>query len=168
MKKAEISAQHLDHMGHAELLAAVRYDPLTGIFTRRKSAGNAKAGTRIGSHCGKGYLKAKVLGEYVKLHRLAWFYMKGVWPQQEIDHRNQIKDDNRFDNLRDVDTSTNCSNQTGARKNNRVGIQGVHKIKKTGRYRAACSINSVKHHLGVFATAVEAGNAYRAFKEANT
>ncbi len=155
-------------MNHAELLEAVHYDPLTGIFTRRKSAGNVKAGSRIGSHCSKGYLKAMVLGKYVKLHRLAWFYMKGKWPRQEIDHKNQIKDDNRFDNLRDVDTSTNCLNQTGARKNNYVGIQGVHLIQKTGRYRATCSIKSVKHHLGVFATADEAGAAYRAFKEANS
>lgn len=168
MKTAEITVEYKDHMAHADLLKAVHYDPLTGLFTRRKSAGNAKAGTLIGSYCNKGYLKAMVLGKYVKLHRLAWFYMNGVWPQQEIDHRNRVKDDNRIDNLRDVGTSTNCSNQTGARRNNLVGIQGVHKIKKTGRYRAACSINSVKHHLGVFATAVEAGIAYRAFKEANT
>ena len=77
MKTSEITVEYIDHMAHAELLAAVHYDPLTGIFTRRKSAGNAKAGTRIGSRCSKGYLKAKVLGEYVKLHRLAWFYMRG-------------------------------------------------------------------------------------------
>lgn len=155
-------------MEHAALLKEVHYDPLSGVFTRLKSAGNRKVGSRIGTRCHKGYLKARVLGEYVKLHRLAWFYMKGAWPQHEIDHKNQIKDDNRFDNLRDVDTSTNCLNQTGPRRNNRTGTQGVHLIKKTGRYRATCSIRGTKHHLGVFATEEEAGAIYRAFKKAHT
>lgn len=155
-------------MNHAELLQAVHYDPLTGVFIRRKSAGNAKAGSRIGSRCSKGYLKAMVLGKYVKLHRLAWFYMTGKWPQLEIDHKNGIKDDNRFDNLRDVDTSTNCSNQSGPRRNNLLGVQGVHLITKTGRFRAVCSVSGKKYHLGTFATPEEAGLAYQTFKKANT
>lgn len=154
-------------MNHDELLLAVHYDPQTGVFTRRKSAGNSKAGSKIGSRSKKGYVKAMVLGKYVKLHRLAWFYVTGTWPNDTIDHINQVKDDNRFVNLRDVDNSTNCMNQTGPRVNNSIGVQGVHLIRKTGRYRATCTIRGVKHHIGVFETAEEAGAAYISFKEAN-
>lgn len=150
-------------MEHSKLLAYLNYNPATEVFTRKVSAGNTKAGSIVGSQDKKGYLKALVLGQYVKLHRLAWFYVYGIWPDQ-LDHINQIKTDNRLVNLREVDTSTNCVNQTGARKNNQSGYQGVHLIQKTGRYRACCSVQGVKHHIGVFATAEEAHEAYKAFK----
>jgi len=88
------------------------------VFLLEKiAAGNTKAGSTIGNIDAKGYLKAMVLGKYVKLHQLAWFYCFGAWPKQ-LDHINQVKTDNRITNLREVDTSTNCLNQTGPRKNN--------------------------------------------------
>lgn len=104
------------------------------------------------------------MGKYVKLHQLAWFYMTGSWAGQ-IDHINGVKDDNRWSNLREVDTSTNCLNQQKARKNNTLGMQGVHQIKKTGKYRATCTVKRKKHHLGVFSTAAEAHSAYLQFKQ---
>jgi hypothetical protein len=151
-------------MNHQELLSAVDYDPVTGIFTRKVAAGNTKAGSVIGNPTKKGYLKALVLGKYVTLHRLAWFFVHGEWPEQAIDHKNTIKTDNRLDNLRDCSTSVNCLNQRDPRINNALGLHGVHQIKKTGRYRASCTINGKKTHLGVFATPEEASQAYKAFK----
>lgn len=144
----------------------VTYCPETGVFTRKKSAGNTIAGSVIGNVDVKGYLKALVLGEYVKLHRLAWFYTYGTWPTKQVDHINGNKTDNRLCNLRDCDTSTNCTNQRGPRTNNKCGYQGVHRIKKTGRYRVSCSVNGIKHPLGIFATAEEAHQAYTTFKSA--
>ena len=152
-------------MQHSDLLNAVHYDPSTGVFTRKVSAGNVKAGSVIGNRCKKGYLKALVLGKYVKLHQLAWFYVYGVWPSSQLDHINRVKDDNRIKNLRDVTTSTNCLNQQQARVNNQLGLQGVHRIKKTGRFRSACTVQGKKHHLGVFTTAEEAHAVYLTFKE---
>lgn len=151
-------------MNHIELTSTVHYDPETVVFVRTKSAGNTAAGHRLGNIDAKGYLKALVLGKYVKLHRLAWFYMHGTWPTEQVDHINGCKTDNRMVNLRVCDTSANCLNQVGPRKNNELGYQGVHQIKKTGRFRAACNLQGVKHHLGVFATAEEAYAAYTAFK----
>ena len=60
-------------MQHSDLLNAVHYDPSTGVFTRKVSAGNVKASSVIGNRCKKGYLKALVLGKYVKLHHLLGF-----------------------------------------------------------------------------------------------
>ena len=139
------------------------YDPDTGIFTRKISRGNQKAGNIVGSLDKKGYLTAMVLHKYVKLHRLAWFYMYNTWPTQ-IGHINQIKIDNRISNLREVSTMQNCLNQTEPRKNNRLNTQGVHQIKKTGRYRASCSAYGIKQNLGIFATLEEAKNAYDTYK----
>lgn len=140
---------------HKALTEAVDYDPLTGVFTRKVAAGNTKAGARVGSPTKKGYLKARIAGKQTTLHRFAWFYVYGVWPT-EIDHKNQNKQDNRISNLRICDTSTNCLNQTGPRSNNSVGLQGVHIVKKTGRFRAKLRGG----HLGVFSSPEEAHAAY--------
>lgn len=146
-----------------QLRDTVEYSPETGIFTRKIAAGNKAAGTQIGNVNVKGYLKALVHGKYVVLHRLAWFYVFGVWPTQ-LDHINGDKQDNRIANLRECDTSTNCLNQRKARINNRLQCQGVHKILKTGRYRASCTVHGKKKHLGVFTTLGEAQQAYQQFK----
>lgn len=151
-------------MDHAALLATVHYNPLSGEFIRLRAAGNRAAGTVLGNPDAKGYLKALVLGKYVRLNRLAWFYTYGVWPTKQIDHKNQCKTDNRLLNLRDCGTSSNCLNQLGPRTNNTSGYQGVHQIIKTGRFRACCSIQGVKQHLGVFDTPEAAHAAYMAFK----
>ena len=151
-------------MNHSDLLNVVSYDKVTGKFVRLQSAGNALKGTVIGNEDKKGYVKALVLGQYVKLHRLAWFYIHGCWPSKQIDHLNGIRSDNRIDNLRDCGTSENCLNQHGPRTNNKSGYQGVHQILKTGRSRATCSIQGRKHHIGVFSTAEEASCAYIALK----
>ncbi len=149
---------------HNDLLSAVSYCSSSGIFTRAQAAGNTKTGSIIGSLDAKGYIKALVNGHYVKLHRLAWFYVYGVWPIDQIDHINGIKTDNRIENLRVCNTHVNCLNQQGPRTNNKLGYQGVHQIMKTGRYRACCSLKGTKYHLGVFSTAEEAFVAYTAFK----
>lgn len=149
---------------HSKLLNEIDYNPSTGVFTRKVSAGNSKAGSVVGNLSKKGYLKAMVQGKYVKMHQLAWFYVHGRWPGSQLDHINRIKQDNRIENLRVSDTSANCLNQAGPRVNNRSGLQGVHRIPKTGRYRAACTVRGFKHDLGVFATAEEAHQAYVSFK----
>jgi hypothetical protein len=57
-------------------------------------------------------------------HRLAWLYMVGVWPDDEIDHWNRDPSDNRFTNLRDATHAKNGFN-SGKRSNNSSGRKGV-------------------------------------------
>ncbi len=45
-----------------------------------------------------------------KAHRLAWFYVHGVWPKEQIDHINGDKADNCIANLRLADFSKNQAN----------------------------------------------------------
>lgn len=119
MAKTDITARHL-----RELL---RYNPHTGIFTWRVSTSNRVhvgdiAGTKSKTD---GYIYIGVRGQRYPAHRLAWFYVHGVWPLRFIDHKNGTRDNNRLRNLRPVTDAENGQNRRGARKDSKSGILGV-------------------------------------------
>ena len=71
----------------------------------------------------------------IQAHRLAWFYVHGVWPKDEIDHINGDPLDNRICNLREADRVQNCSNQK-IRTDNTSGVKGVSWQQKTRKWYA--------------------------------
>ena len=87
------------------------YDPISGDFTWLLDKGSAKAGDTAGTTDSNGYLKLMLGGHIYFCHRLAHFYVYGSWPEGEIDHGNQKRWDNHFDNLRDVTRSENQRNR---------------------------------------------------------
>jgi hypothetical protein len=138
------------------------YDPETGIFRWRVSRGKAKSGAVAGSiNKSTGYRIIMLFGRRYKAHRLAWFYMKGEWPVDKIDHRNTIRNDNRFKNLREATAAGNQHN-SGRRRNNRSGYKGVDFKAGCGKWRAAITVNSRQMHLGYFTDIDAAAAAYAA------
>ena len=71
-----------------------------------------------------------------------------------VDHKNEIKTDNRVSNLRIVTHRFNVSRGT----KNASGYTGVHKSRN--RYRAVIYNKNIKIHIGMFDTAKEAYSAY--------
>ena len=61
-----------------------------------------------------------------KAHRIVWKMFNNTDPQEQLDHINGNRSDNRIENLREVTTRSNALNQ---RKpcNNTSGTVGVHK-----------------------------------------
>jgi HNH endonuclease/AP2 domain len=59
-------------------------------------------------------------------HRLAWFYVHGIWPRVILDHVNGEPADNRLSNLREV---THAQSQMNKRtpKTNTSGVKGVYR-----------------------------------------
>jgi hypothetical protein len=86
---------------HEQLLRALSYNPATGVFTWKISpAKNVRAGAIAGSrNDSRGYRYVRVCGEEVTTARLAWFYMKGEWPDRRIRFVNGDPRDERFENL---------------------------------------------------------------------
>ena len=72
-------------------------------------------------------------------HRLAWLYMTGQWPEDQIDHKNLVKFDDRWDNLREASNDKNQANR-GLRPHNTSGITGVSFHPSQGKWYAGLSI----------------------------
>ena len=134
------------------------------IFMVKKTGTKGVVGSAAGwSGCGGKYQQIRLLGETHYAHRLAWLYVHGEWPKNDIDHRDGDTWNNRISNLRDVTRSVNNRNVLRPRRNGSSGIVGVSWHKATGKWQA--NIYAGKHiHLGRFDTKEEAAAAYQRAK----
>ncbi len=124
-----------------ELKKHLIYDQYTGLFTRRLSGEIANCINN------RGYVHIRVKGRKYLGHRLAWLYMTGKWPENQIDHINHVKWDNRFRNLRES-TSTENNKNASIRKKSKTGIYGVLHDKPKWKYRSQIKVNGKNIHLG--------------------
>lgn len=142
------------------------YDPETGELTWRITRGRtARAGGRAGSLNSEGYVCLIVDGWRVKAHRVAWLIVTGGWPKNQIDHRDEIKSNNRWTNLRDVPQSTNRLNRRSPYASKAHLPLGVHG-RSSGRFMALLQINGRSKSLGTFESPDLAHAAYLAAKRA--
>lgn len=148
-----------------QLRAALNYDPLTGLFTwpkrRRTGLRNSHADFPAGHRkAGKhgGYILIRLNFQLYRAHRLAWFYMYEEWPDGEIDHINSDQSDNRITNLR-IATSSNQRMNSRRRSDNTSGVKGVWYDKRRAKWIAEVWVDGKKHHIGQFATLLEAKGA---------
>lgn len=139
----------------------LNYDPELGVFTwrvKRSNNGTVNAGDVAGCVNGSGYIVISIDGKIHYAHRLAWLYMKGYPPADQIDHSNTIRTDNRWSNLREANCAENLRNR-GKQSNNTSGFKGV--VKEGGKWRARIDFNGKKYQLGCFSTIEEANTIRR-------
>lgn len=149
------------HVTADELRKLMSYDSGTGIFHWLVfRSPTARAGSVVGSVDKDGYLETKIHGSHYKLHRLAWLYVYGEDPEHDIDHRDNIRSNNRIKNLRNATKSQNLFNQ-GAQKNNSCGAKGVSRSDSKSNYRSRITINGRELNLGSFKTIESASAAYK-------
>lgn len=139
-------------MTRDEVLARMSYCPETGLFTAKVSAGRRRAGDVLGYVRTDGYRMIAINGKWHYAHRLAWLYMTGRHPVDEIDHINGQRDDNRFENLRECTRSQNMMN---------VPKRGVCFHKGRRKWQASIRLHGKRTYLGTFTTEAEALEAYR-------
>ncbi len=137
-----------------------RYIKSTGQIILQESQRSDLVGKPMGSLNKDGYIYVNIAGKITLAHRFAWFLVTGSWPT-ELDHKNTLKNDNRWDNLREATRTENCANAKTS-KNNELGVKGVHLRKTSGRYRARVCRNGKSISLGDFNTPEEAHAAYAA------
>lgn len=139
--------------------AKLCYCPETGHFRWK---GNGKAAGYIDAG---GYRIIGLGGKMHKAHRIAWLITHGRFPLQQLDHINQVKSDNRIENLREASHGQNAQNSTRAYANSHTGVQGVGWHSQMRKWRARIYVAKKYVHLGLFDTKEEAAAAYIAAKE---
>ena len=157
-----ITQELLKHLMH--------YNPETGVFTRLITTNpRAKAGTIAGTKTSDGYLTVQIEGQPYRLHRLAFLYMTGELPPDElvVDHINQVRHDNRFFNLRIGTHAENLQNVRGANDwlNRTSKHRGVHWDSKRGKWFAQIAVNGKKRFLGRFESEEAALLAYESARD---
>lgn len=131
------------------------YNPDTGEFrwkiAQRRYIGEV-AGYR-GDACG--HRQIRIDGRAYYAHRLAWLYVHGQWPDNQIDHCDVDPSNNTLSNLR---KATNQQNRQNVRSKRSDGRKGIH---CTGRkWQAAIRVGGKRIYLGHFNTPDEAAAAY--------
>jgi hypothetical protein len=132
------------------------YNPESGVFRWRFAGTNGvKPWDVAGCKDKKGYMRTAIKAKVVKLHRLAWLYMTGVWPEKQIDHIDGVKHNNSWANLREATGKQNSEN-TKLRVDNASGYRGVSWKPHMQKWCARITSQGKTFQLGYFKTAEEA------------
>lgn len=130
----------------------LKYDPKTGLWTWLKDNGKrGKAGEIAGCENNHGYVIITINGKRYSSNRLAWFYMTGEWPKELIDHKDTVKNNDKWENLREATRTENQRNRNVTSKS-KSKIKGAYLV--NGKYKSYIC-------LGTFDTAEEAGEIYK-------
>ncbi len=114
-----------------------------------------------------GYLKIKLCKDGIQKHFLhhqlvGIYFIPNPENYSQIDHINGIRNDNRLENLR---WGNQSQNQRNKKKKVNCSSQylGVRWRKKDNKWEASIRINGITKYLGLFATELEAFNAWKAY-----
>jgi len=180
------SAMAKGHNITAEFVRAILdYDPETGVLTWKRrgpdsfvsgnrqsaehkcNAWNAKFEGRI---CGCvnsiGYWQVTIHNKHYLGHRIAWLWIEGSWPKDEIDHADMNSVNNRWSNLREATRAEN-----GWNKKKKGGSGSALKGACFDRARSLWTARGRREGkticLGRFKTEREAHEAYLEFADKN-
>jgi hypothetical protein len=147
-----------------QLKDLLHYDKETGGFTWLVSKGTARKGSEAGSvriKSGKKYRWIQVLGRQCSAHRLAFLYMTGEFPENDVDHRDGNGLNNEWSNLREATPAENARNQRLS-KRNRSGVVGVRWLQDRRKWKASIGVNGRTKHIGFFSNKGDAIAARKA------
>ena len=137
-----MNKKHLTEAEQQELLLRMKknytYDAKSGRLTSSRYGRAIRGGKRNK----RGYLfvncKIDKRSIHIALHHAVWAVCNGRFPEQQIDHINGNKQDNRIENLREVSDSENKMNMVYPCKSNaKTGLPGVYKQGSSFRIKVA-------------------------------
>ena len=138
----------------------LHYDSETGEFTWKKPPKNkSQLKNKIAGYINfDGYRIIMINGFNYRSSRLACLHVDGFLPEHFMDHKNRIRHDDRWSNLRHVTRSCNNRNLS-IRKDNRSGITGICWNRRKNKWHARITYNLKVFHLGYFSYLINAAKA---------
>lgn len=139
----------MSELTQEKLKEVLDYNPETGDFTWRVSASRCiKIGDIAGCLNTNGYVAIGIFRKTYRANRLAWLWMEGYFPKNiDIDHEDQIKHHNRWNNLRLISNQCNRRN-CGNPITNTSGVKGICWDKQTQTFVAYIKVNKKLRNLG--------------------
>ena len=141
----------------------LHYNPDNGHFTWIKTTSpRVKVGAVADIAISHGYKYIGIDKQKYRVHRLAWLYMCGKFPEYYVDHIDGNPLNNALSNLREA---THKQNLFNSKKpiHNTSGYKGVHFHKGTNKWRAVAYVDNYPQHIGLFKTAEKASEAYQSW-----
>ena len=146
------------------LMEVLDYNPDTGVFLWKERPSFPKkwntryVGTVAGRVSAAGHRGIQIDEIRYVAHRLAWVYVHGGPPSDQLDHINGNRDDNRVANLREATSQQNNHNSRGK---SRCGLPKGVAVNYKG-FRAQIRVDGKNRHLGTYPTPEEAAAVYAA------
>ena len=160
---------------YLKLSELLTYEPTTGnlVWKHRhenESFNTSHAGRMAGTRyyektSKKWYRKIDISGvcKWFLAHRVCFLLMTGRWPLF-IDHIDSDGENNKWENLREVDRSQNNKNRVLGGKS-KTGLHGVYI--RSGNYRVIGSLSGRTVTIGTFDNIFDAACARKSFERAN-
>ncbi len=101
------------------------------------------------------YVYLAIRGVIYSAHSLIWLLLYGYLTENQIDHKNGIRNDNRLINLQEVSRDCNLRNKQ-IYKNSSSGYRGISKDTVTNRWRAYGALKGKAIYLGVYKSKFDA------------
>jgi len=125
------------------------------LIRRVRTSNCVNIGDVAGCVNGLGYLRTMVDGKRYFNHRLVFLFHYGYTPENQVDHIDRNRTNNKINNLREVSNSCNVRNSKQPR-NNTSGIKGVSWFKRAKKWIAYIEAGGSRKHLGRFTDLTEA------------
>lgn len=156
----------------AEVDALLKYEPETGKLFWKERPREMSVSDKVHSmwtskYSGKeaftstderGYKQGRISGGKYYAHRVIWMILHRHWPEDQVDHINGVRSDNKIGNLRQASASINGMNKR-MRSDNKSGVIGVFFEKRIGKwvaYAQSHKSNRYRKYFDSFEEAVEA------------
>jgi len=145
---------------YERLKELLSYNPETGVFIWKISPmykikiGDIAGGATLS----RGYKRIGIDGKRYRTSRLAFLYMKGYFPEYQVDHIDRKRNNDRWNNLRHVSPSCNTRNSK-IRNTNNSGITGICWHKQAKKWMAEIRIFKKSKYLGLFDNLLEAARS---------
>jgi len=124
------------------------YRPDGNLIWKKRRKG-VTIGNVAGSTPSGWYTEVHIDQKSYLAHRVIWLWHHGYMPENDLDHINKIKHDNRIENLREASRQCNARN-TGNHISNSSGVKGVHWGRSIERWCSSVTVDNSIYYIGSY------------------
>lgn len=133
--------QRISYMRAIELFSLDYSTAYGHLFWKISTSNRVKVGSIAGNRTKQNYVRIGIDNQRILAHKIVFLLHNGYWPENGIDHEDQIPYHNHPSNLREATQSCNMHN-CGNSKHNTSGVKSVVWVKERNNW----SVRLYKNH----------------------